>query len=221
MLMPSRAGLPARRADAERREQPRLQVVGFLLAGGLLHDGRQDVAGRRVVEEDRARLVQHGMIEERLRPAACCRGTTARCGGRWTSPAGRGSASPFWKSLPAAGVMSGKYFEHRIVDAQLALGLRQADRRRREALGQREHLVRRVGGERRPPAFRDHLAVPDDDDAVHRVDAGVERLDEGEQGLRRHALRFRRGPRQLVRDRRQRRDAGAGRLAPRRARQRR
>ncbi len=61
-----RARFPLQVVDPERDEQPGPQVVGGLLAGDLLHDGGQHVAGRRVVEEEGARLVIEWRREEGL-----------------------------------------------------------------------------------------------------------------------------------------------------------
>src|SRR5262249_368536 len=65
---PLRALLPRRVLDSEGLEQPRLEVIQEPLPGDLLHDGRQHVRGRRVVEEVRPRLEGDWMGEERLRP---------------------------------------------------------------------------------------------------------------------------------------------------------
>ena len=56
-----------------------------------------------------------------------------------------------------------------------------------------------VGGVRGPPPLGDDPAVPDDHDAVERVDAAVGRLDEGEDGPGGDALLLGGTPRQVGR----------------------
>ena len=85
-----------------------------------------------------------------------------------------------------------------LVEVDLAAVGEEPDCGRREALRMRiEHvrLVQRV--ERLPAALGNHLTVADDHEAVHRAEiAGVECLlaavDEFQNRLARHALRFRR-----------------------------
>ena len=47
-----------------------------------------------------------------------------------------------------------------------------------------------LGTIRSPPAFRDHVAVPDDHQAVHPLDLLVKCADQIQQRDRRNALRF-------------------------------
>ena len=56
---PVRRLLPGRPLDAERLEQPRAEVVEQPLPGDLLHQRREHVRARGVVDEERARLVLH------------------------------------------------------------------------------------------------------------------------------------------------------------------
>jgi hypothetical protein len=89
----------------------------------------------------------------------------------------------------------GEELEDRVVDAQLPFRNGEADGGRREALAQREHLVRLVGGVRRPPSLGHDLPVAHDHQAVESVERPFGLLDEREDRRRRDALAFRGGTR--------------------------
>ena len=173
-------------------EEPRPQVVEHRLAGDLLDDRRQHVAGGRVVDEEGARAC--------ARPAAPGRLSTTLSsdwyGNFWIS-------SSWWPVdivsrsrtrialrlvLGSAGASSGKKPSTGSSTLQLAIGDRESDGRRREALAEREHHVRLVGRVGRPPALGDHLPVAHDHDAVERVELLLGLLDEREDRRGRDAL---------------------------------
>ena len=108
------ARLPRRVRDAERFEQPRAQIIEHRLAGHLLHDRRQHVAGGRVVDEERPRLVRDRPRQEgfarRSRPTGTGISGYPRRDGRSTSSADRARASPSGWCSAAAGASSGKNF---------------------------------------------------------------------------------------------------------------
>ena len=178
-------------------EQARAEVGAERRAGHLLDDRGEHVAGGRVVEEEGA-----GLVRDRVR-----RGTsssTARsalnAGSAWC-PVDIVSRSRTRIALSSSLGVGRARRRGRIESTgssrrQLAFGDGEADGGRGEALAQRVEqvpLLRVVG---RPPALGDDLAVPQQHEAVHRVDVAIRRVDEGRAGGRRHALRFRRAARQ-------------------------
>ena len=157
------------------------------LAGDLLHDGRQHVARGRVVDEERARLVRDGQREKRLHHALLpgerkVADVLVVMPGRHRQQIADAHRLEVRARLRRR--LVGKEAQHRVVDAQLAVGDREAHCRRREALAEREQHVRLVGGIGRPPAFRDDLPVPHEHEAVQRVELLLGLLDEAEDGRR-------------------------------------
>ena len=76
----------------------------------------------------------------------------------------------------------GEKLQHLVVDAQFALGDCQSDGCRGETLAQRIHLMRSLRIVGRPPALGDDFAMPDEHEAVKRIDLLIRRLDESEDG---------------------------------------
>src|SRR5262249_30204680 len=93
----------------------------------------------------------------------------------------------------------GEELQYLVVQLELALRDGQADGRGGEAFAQRKEGVRRLRVVRGPPALGDDLTVPQQHDAVQRVDVFFGRIDEREDRLRRDALLFRTAARQVGR----------------------
>ena len=177
------ARVPGRVLDPERIEETWPQVLDDRLPRDLLNDRRQHVARRRVVEEECARFVRDGTRQKYLHHAvvrlvrkvlyvifmvpgrhrqqiADAHGFQIRARFGWRL---------FWEEL-----------QYRVLDAQLPFGNHHAHGRRCEALAEREHLVRFARSVGPPPPLRDHLAMPDEHEAMQRVELLLGLVDESE-----------------------------------------
>ncbi len=178
---------PPVRADAQRLEQPGPQEVGQRAAAHLPDDRGERGRARLVVGEERAgfELGRHQQQTERqvtvpgpvrlLRPLA---GVPAGHRGHMPDP---GGPRP---RVDHPGVPFGEVGQHGGVEIDQALGHREAERGRDNALAQRVQHPRRVRPVRVPPALGHHVAVPQHQQAVQfdvgqRGQGGDERVNSG------------------------------------------
>ena len=130
---PLLVGVPGRVLDAERLEEPRPQVVEHASAGDLLHDRREHVGGRRVVDEVRPGLVRDRQRQEepRQRAPRSRTGKPAIASAWW--PVDIVSRSRTRIAFEVRARLGGRVLreggEHAVVERQLPLGDRRARRR--------------------------------------------------------------------------------------------
>jgi hypothetical protein len=170
-------GVPPGRADAERVEEPRTQVVEQRLTGVLLDEGRERHRRRIVVSVPRADGLLGWDAQEAADEAA-----SASLSGRFERvvpvPGGhREQVVDGQLGDGRVGVRRGmrrQQVDDPVVEPEPALGHGEADGGRREGLAQRVEQVEAIGGVGRPPALGGNVPVADDHEAVHLQAAGLE-----------------------------------------------
>ena len=80
--------------------------------------------------------------------------------------------------------------DHQIVQRQYFFLNSKTDSGRSEAFAERMHNMRRFTFVGCPPAFGYRIAMPDNHEAVHRIELRFHPVNEGQNGIRNHALRF-------------------------------
>jgi len=161
-----------------------------------LHDGREHVGGRGVIDEPGARTVGHRQPQKGARPIAIARAKGALARVHMVAGVHAQQVVHLHRRQVAGHVGRGllrKELEHGIVHRQQPLVHGQAHGGGGKGLAQRKEHVRALGAIGRPPGLGRHLAVAQQHERVQPADLFLHGVDKGLHCSGRDAHRFRRG----------------------------